>query len=264
MPFVRINEITTWYRDSGQRAGLPMIFVNSLGTDHRIWDGVIGTLEARRRCVVFDKRGHGLSDLSPASYGIADLASDLLALADHCQIERFVICGVSVGGLIALASAAAAPERIAGLVLSNTASRIGTTGSWDARIAQIQNAGMESIADSVMERWFSAAFRSDRKDELAGWRNGLLRTPPEGYVATCVAIRDADLSAAAESIVAAALVIAGQEDQSTPPELVRILADQVAGARFELIAGVGHIPCIEQPDLVARLLGDFLETLPHE
>lgn len=264
MPFCRINKITTWYRESGETAGLPLIFVNSLGTDHRIWDDVIGGLGSKRRCVVFDKRGHGLSDVVPAPYAIADLADDLVALADHCGIERFAICGVSVGGMIALSSAMAAPGRVAGLVLCDTACRIGTVESWNARIARIQSAGMESIADGVMERWFSAAFRHSRPHELAGWRNGLLRTPAEGYIATCVAIRDADMSLAAKGVDVPTMVIAGAEDQSTPPAIVRALADQISGARYELIAGVGHLPCIEQPDRLAMLLDDFLETLPDE
>jgi len=264
VPFCQINKITTWYQDSGHSAGLPIIFVNSLGTDHRIWNEVIGGLGSKRRCVVFDKRGHGLSAIVPAPYAIADLADDLLALADHCGIERFAICGVSVGGMIALASAMAAPGRVAGLVLCNTACRIGTAEAWNARLAQIQSAGMEGIADGVMERWFSAAFRHGRPHDLAGWRNGLLRTPAEGYMATCMAIRDADMSVAAKGIDVPTMVVAGAEDQSTPPEIVRALADRITGARYELIAGVGHLPCIEQPDRLASLLDGFLETLPDE
>ncbi|MGV8833303.1 MAG: 3-oxoadipate enol-lactonase [Devosia sp.] len=264
MPFARINEITTWYQETGQGSGLPVIFANSLGTDHRIWDGVCKRLSGSQRCVSYDKRGHGMSDMSPRPYAIADLAADLLALADHCGIERFVICGVSVGGMIALASAAAAPERIAGLVLCDTATRIGTPEMWNMRIGQVRNDGLASIADNVMERWFSRGFRNTRQDELAGWRNLLVRMPAQGYAETCAAIRDADMAAEAQAIAVPTLVIAGQEDLSTPPDLVRSLADQIAGAAFEIIPGVGHIPSIEQADLLADLLGEFLETLPHE
>jgi len=264
VPFARINEITTWYQESGSGPALPVIFANSLGTDHRIWAGVTNRLSATRRCVVYDKRGHGMSDLSPQPYAITDLAADLLALADHCGIERFVICGVSVGGMVALASAAAQPERIAGLVLCDTAPRIGTPDMWNLRIGQVRNDGLSGIADSVMERWFSPGFRATRQDELAGWRNLLLRTPAQGYAETCAAIRDADLSAQAQAIAVPTLVVAGADDLSTPPDLVRALADQVSGAQFALIEGVGHIPSIEQPDLLADLLGEFLETMPHE
>jgi 3-oxoadipate enol-lactonase len=264
VPFARINKITTWYQESGQGSALPVIFVNSLGTDHRIWDGVVDRLAGNRRCIAYDKRGHGMSDLSPHPYAIADLATDLLALADHCGIERFVVCGVSVGGMIALASAAAAPDRIAGLVLCDTAPRIGTPDMWNIRIGQARNDGLSSIADNVMERWFSAGFRATRQDELAGWRNLLIRTPADGYAATCAAIRDVDLTVEAQSIEVPALVIAGADDLSTPPDLVRSLAELVPDAQFEIMASVGHIPSIEQPDLLATLLGDFLETLPHE
>ena len=93
MPFAQINDITTWYQDIGQGSDLPVLFA-----DHRIWEGVTSRLSATRRCVAYDKRGHGLSDVSPDPYAIADLAADLLALADHRGIERFVIVDSDVIG----------------------------------------------------------------------------------------------------------------------------------------------------------------------
>lgn len=263
MPFARINKITTWYQDQGEGAALPVIFANSLGTDHRIWEGVTSRLSATRRCVAYDKRGHGMSGLSADPYAMGELAADLLALADHCGMKRFVICGVSVGGMIAVASAAAAPERIAGLVLCDTAPQIGTPAMWNTRIAQVQENGLTGIADSVLERWFSAQFRKARPHELAGWRTLLVRTPPQGYIATCAAIRDADLSVETGAIAVPTLVVVGAEDLSTPPDLVRSLAEQIAGSRFSTIPGVGHIPSIERPDILADMLTTFLETLPH-
>lgn len=87
----------------------------------------------------------------------------------------------------------------------------------------------------------------------------LVRTPAAGYLGTCAAIRDADLSAAAARIGVPTLCIVGSEDGATPPDLVRATAAMIPGSRFEVIEGVGHLPCIERPDVMEVLIASFLE-----
>ena len=87
----------------------------------------------------------------------------------------------------------------------------------------------------------------------------LTRTPVDGYVGCCAAIAHSDLRESTARLRLPTLAIAGSEDGSTPPDLVRETADSIAGARFELIRGVGHIPCVEAPETVGRLIGDFLK-----
>ena len=108
---------------------------------------------------------------------IADYARDLAALLDQLGVGRATIVGLSIGGLIAQEFYRQHPERVAALVLCDTAAKIGTDEFWDQRIAEVQRGGIESIADSVLERWFTADFRSRRSAELAGMRAMLTRTP---------------------------------------------------------------------------------------
>jgi len=110
-----------------------------------------------------------------------------------------------------------------------------------------------------MERWLSAGFRSGWPEETAGWRNMLVRTPAAGYLGTCAALRDTDLGAEATRIAVPTLCIVGSEDGATPPDLVRATADMIPAARFEVIDGAGHLPCIEQPGTMAGLITSFLE-----
>ena len=264
MQFSTINGIVLHYSDTGPRPGAPaLVFSNSLGTDFRTWDRLTSLLADRFRIVRYDKRGHGLSQATPAPYRIDDHVADLAGLLDYLALDRVVLCGLSVGGLIAQGLAAQQPERLRALILCDTAAKIGTAEMWASRIEAIEQDGIEAIADSIMERWLSAAFRRDRPEESAGWRNMLVRTPADGYLGTCAAIRDADLSAEAARIDVPVLCLVGSEDGATPPDLVRETVDLIKGARFHLIRGAGHLPCVEKPGEYAEVLTEFLSEIGH-
>lgn len=254
MSFAALQYGVVHYRDDGPRDALPIVFVNSLGTDLRIWNGVVARLADAYRVVTYDKRGHGLSSVPQAPYSIADFSDDLLQLVDHLSLDYFGLVGVSVGGMIAQRFAIDHPNRLSALVLCDTAAQIGDAATWDGRIGAVHAEGLEAVADAVLLRWFPQSIRAGRDPEIAGWRNLLLRTPVEGYAGTCAALRDSDLSTEVAGITAPTLVVVGSEDQSTPVELVRATASRIPGARFELIEGAGHIPCIDQPETLAQLI----------
>ena len=259
MAFSRLNGIVVHWSALGPVDRPAIVFSNSLGTDWRIWDRTAELLADRYRIVTYDKRGHGLTESPPGPYSIAMLADDVLALADALSLKSFAMVGVSVGGLIAQEVALRTPQRLSALVLCDTAAKIGTTDSWNARIKAVETTGLASIADALMQRWFSRTFRDTRKAELAGWRNMLVRTPADGYAAVCAALRDADLTAGVAGIRLPTLAVAGEEDGSLPPDLSRATANLIAGARFEIIDGVGHLPCIEQPERMAGLISEHLK-----
>jgi 3-oxoadipate enol-lactonase len=261
MQFERISDITVLFTQQGNSAGTPLVFANSLGTDFRIWDELLILLGDDYRVLRYDKRGHGLSDLGSGSYTIDLLATDLAALLDHLETGPAVVCGLSVGGMIAQRLAAQRPDLVRALVLCNTAHRMGTPDMWEQRIDAIRAGGIESLAEPILERWFSAEYRRERTAELAGWRNMLVRTPVEGYLATCAAIRDADLSESTSKLQLPTLCVAGSVDGAAPPELVRTMAKMIEGARYLEIEGVGHMPCIEAPDaLTAAMQAFFAEA----
>jgi 3-oxoadipate enol-lactonase len=262
MPFARCNDSVLHYRLSGPETAPALVFVNALGTDARIWDAVIARLPGYR-CLSYDKRGHGLSGTPPGDYSLEDHLSDLESLLEHVGLGKAVLIGVSVGGVIGQGLALRAPQRLKGLVLCDTAPRMGDAEMWNQRIAAVREHGMAAIADAVMTRWFSPEFRRDRQDEVAGWRNLLLRADPGGYAATCATLRDTDLTAVIGGIALPTLVVVGEDDLASPVELVRSCARTIPGARFEILAGAGHIPSIDQPDNMARLIADFLNDLGH-
>ncbi len=261
MQFAKFDQAVLRYRVSGDRYGPWIVFVNSLGTDLTIWDDVIASLPAGYAVLCYDKRGHGFSSLPDGPITIDEHVSDLRQLMDHLEIKDAVICGVSVGGLIAQGLAARSPDRVTGLVLSNTGAQIGTAEIWNARISSITADGMEPMVDAILERWFRPEFRDAEPGKYFGYRRMLSQTPAAGYIATCAAIRDADLTATTSAIKKPTLCVAGDHDASTPPDLVERLANLIEGAQFHTIAMCGHIPSIEQPDAFAERLNTFLAQI---
>ncbi len=261
MDFLRANGVVLHFEDTGGDKP-SMVFANSLGTDFRIWDKVAARLAHDYRIIRYDKRGHGLSEATPAPYAMTDHVNDLAALMDERRVKQAVVVGLSVGGVIAQGLAAIRPDLVRALVLSNTAHKIGTTESWNARIAAVGKDGLGSIADNVMKLWFTPAFRDPANAEFIGCRNMLLRSPLEGYLGTCAALRDSDLTESTRALKIPALCIGGDQDGSTPPDLVRSMADLIRGSEFRIVADAGHIPCVEQPAAVASLIQQFLNARP--
>lgn len=259
MAFARINGIVLHHELRGPTGRPVLAFSNSLGTDFRIWNKVATLLEDDFRLLFYDKRGHGLSEAPPQPYAMADHVNDFAALLDYLGIAQAVVIGVSVGGMIAQGIAAARPELVRGLVLSNTAHKIGTAEMWNGRIKAVNKQGIASIAESILQRWFTPAYCTPENPDYVGYLSMLTRQSADGYAGTCAALRDADLTNSAKALTVPVLCIAGDQDGSTPPDLVRELAALINGARLEIIENTGHLPCIEQPERTAELIRSFLE-----
>lgn len=256
-----LDGLNVHYRDEGDPQGAPVVFANSLGTDLRLWDKVVALLPSGLRIIRYDKRGHGLTDALPAPCTMDGLVSDAEALLDRLNLRDCVFVGLSIGGMIAQGLAAKRPDQVRAMVISNTAARIGTRDMWEDRIATVRAGGIEALADTILERWFSPEFRAT--PELQAWRNMLVRQPVEGYIGCAAAIAGADLHGTTAELRLPTLAIAGSVDGSTPPDLVRETADLVEGSRFHLVGGAGHLPCVEAPGEYAAVLTGFLRETGH-
>ena len=259
MAFTNFNGIVLHHEYLMEYADEPVVvFANSLGTDFRVWLPLIDELTENWSLLLYDMRGHGLSDAGQAPYTIEDHAGDLIGLIDHLGIKSAILCGLSVGGLIVQSVYKLRPDLVEKIILCDTAAKVGTTDSWNARIATVTEKGIGAIADGILKVWFTQDFHDKRAAELAGYRNMLTRQSIDGYTGTCVALREADLRADAANIKVPVLCIVGDQDGSTPPDLVKSTADLIPGARFEIIKNAGHIPCVEQPEALAELLTGFI------
>jgi 3-oxoadipate enol-lactonase / 4-carboxymuconolactone decarboxylase len=250
---------------SGDVSAVPaLVFVNGLGTDLHIWDGVLEELPRSWTLLRYDVRGHGLSEVGDGPTTIPALRADLSELLDRLGIGKVVLCGLSLGGVIAQEFALTEPERVRGICLCATASRIGSREMWQQRIDQIEAGGLAAVSELAMARWFGAPFREREAAAVRGCRSMLERTARAGYVGAAAALRDADLTARVAAIAAPALVVSGELDVATPPDQGRALAAALQSARFELLPQAGHLLCVEQPRALSRLLIEFARGLLPE
>ncbi|MDO5705720.1 MAG: 3-oxoadipate enol-lactonase, partial [Paracoccus sp. (in: a-proteobacteria)] len=148
-----------------------------------------------------------------------------------------------------------------GLVISNSAAKIGDADMWNARVQTIRDGGIGAIAAPTMERWFSPAFRATA--ELGLWQRMLERQPVEGYIACCQAIATADYRDRIGALSLPVQVIGGTLDGSTPPDLVRATAALIPGAHYDEIEGAAHLPCVEDPARYGAILNAFLKRIGH-
>ena len=256
MQLADLGHVRLHYRLDGPQDGLPVVFSNSLGTDLRMWDLLLPHLPPGLRILRYDRRGHGLSDVTQAPYAMGQLVRDTEALLDHLGITACVFVGLSIGGMVAQGLAVKRPDLIRVLVLSNTAARIGTAEMWSDRADMACTHGLAALVDATMARWFSPAFQDNPAFPL--WRNMFLATPVQGWVGCAAAIAGTDFYSTTASLRLPTLGIAGDRDGSTPPDLVRETVELIPDAEFALIRGAGHLPHLEQPARYGEILTRFL------
>jgi len=258
MPKASVDGATLHFTSDGDERAPALVFANSLGADHTMWDPQLPALARHFRVIRYDARGHGESAVTPGPYTVERLARDVVALLDHLRIGRAAFCGLSLGGATGQWLGIHAGARLTRLVLANTAAKIGTADAWNQRIAAVKAGGVTAIADAVLARWFTAAF-VDREPWIVQRMKAMMaRQPAAGYVAQCAAVRDLDVRADLGRIAVPTLVIAGTHDASTTTADARFLAQNIAGARYvELDAA--HISNVEQPAGFDAALLSFLQ-----
>lgn len=249
------------YDVTGPDDGAPVVFANALGTTRAIWDQVAALLPAGLRIIRYDMRGHGASDAPDGPYSMGQLVSDAEAVCDAAGVRDALFIGLSVGGMVAQGLAVKRPDLIRALVLSNTAAKIGNPKLWQDRIDTVRAKGLTALSDAVLQRWFARGFYGT--PAMQPWRAMLESTPVEGYTGTCAAIAGTDFYTPTAGLRIPTLGIAGIDDGSTPPDLVRETLDLIPGSQFVLMRRVGHLPCVEDPATYAAHLADFMKAVGH-
>jgi 3-oxoadipate enol-lactonase len=234
-----------------------LVLGSSLGTTARMWEPQVEALSRHFRVLRYDHRGHGRSPVPAGDYDLDDLGGDVLEMLDRVGAERVSYAGISLGGMVGMWLATHAPERIDRLVLVCTSAYLPPLSVWTDRAAAVRSGGMDSIADAVLGRWFTAAFRDRAPAAVTETREWLRSAPPEGYAGCCAAIGGMDLRPDLAGIAAPTLVLSATHDEAIPALHGQQIAQAVPGARFELVPGA-HLASIESAELVTGLMLDHL------
>jgi 3-oxoadipate enol-lactonase/4-carboxymuconolactone decarboxylase len=260
MPFATNAGARLFWRTDGDPARPAILLLNSIGTDLASWDRALPYLLPNFFLIRMDARGHGASDAPAGDYTLELLAADALAVLDEAGAGKVAICGVSLGGMIGMALALAAPARVSALIAACTSPRMDRS-AWEARIAAVQAGGTAAIADAALGRFFTEAFSAAHPEIVAGFRGTLVAMQDAGYAGCGAAIRDMDFSARLAGIGVPTLVIGGERDVSTPfPRHGRLIADGIPGASVCLL-DAPHLPQVETPSAFAAAVTGFLRQL---
>jgi len=243
-------------------AGAPVLVLgNSLGTSRAVWDRQVAALAGRYRLLRYELPGHGGSAAPPGDYTIGELGAAVIALLDEHGIGRACYWGISLGGMIGMWLAAAAPDRIAALGLVCTSAYLPPADGWLARAGQVRAAGMACVSAASAGRWFTAEFAAREPDLVREFTAELERTSVDGYAGCCAAIAGMDLRGRLGSVAAPTLVISGSQDPATPPSHGAIIAAGIPGARLLVIRRVAHLANVAAPgEVTAALVGHLTDA----
>ena len=240
--FFQLGDIAVHAQVEGPAKGPPVLLLHSLGTTLQMWDPQAAALAKRHRVVRMDMRGHGLTEAPAGPYTMDRLARDALALLDSLGIQAAHVGGVSIGGRIALAMAALAPERVLSVMACDTALEFGPPEMWQQRMDAVAAGGLAAVADAVMERWVvDRSLASSR-----GLRRMLLGTDPAGYAGCAAALRDCRAAEVVGRVACPTTVVVGERDLSTPPAAAAAIHAAIPGSKLVTIAEAAHIPNLER------------------
>jgi 3-oxoadipate enol-lactonase len=242
------------YTEAGGGSATPVVFLHGVGSDRSVWRPQLDHFAAERRAIAFDYPGYGDSDAAPGGTTRDDYAAAILSAMRELGVERAHVCGLSLGGVVAIAMHHAAPDRIASLILADTfAAHPDGQGIYDRSVAASENlrALAEARVDVLLAQPADPAVRSEVVETMA-------RIDPDAYRNGAKAVWLADQAERAHEVRVPTLVVCGSEDKVTPPALSRALAEIIPGARCEPIDGAGHIANLEKPGAFNTLVGAFI------
>jgi 3-oxoadipate enol-lactonase len=241
-------------------AGSWVTFSHSLGCDRHLWRRQIDVLAGRCRILSHDLPGHGESGAGPEPGSLGLLAADVRALMDHLAIEKTHFVGISIGGMIGQTLALDSPGRIDRLVLANTTAYMPppVVQLWAQRIALAREQGLTNIAQASLERWFPPAYRAAHPERIAEMAQVFAATSVAGYVTCSQAIMGLDTRQRLRDIACPVLILGGTEDPGAPIEALRLMQQGITGAELMLLAGAGHLSCVDAADDFTAALIRFL------
>ncbi len=266
MPKLSVNGATLHYQSTGDGPET-IVFAHGLLWSGEMFAAQVAALAPRFRCVTFDFRGQGQSEVTASGYDMDTLASDAAGVIESLGLGRVHFAGLSMGGFVAMRLAARRPDLLRSAIMLETSADaepkenvgryklLGNVGRWF---------GYGLVAGQVMPIMFGKTFITDpaRAAERDYWRARLIRNDRTGIQrALTGVIERAPIYPELAKVTVPALVIVGDEDVATVPEKAQRIASAIAGAELVVIPKAGHSSTIEAPDAVTAAISTFLDRV---
>lgn len=260
---IEVNGVQISYQEAGSANALPIVFIHGFPFNKTMWAGQLAAFKKKYRPIAYDVRGHGKSEAGSDDFSIDLFADDLLALMDGLKIKQAVVCGLSMGGYIALNAIQKQPERFAALVLADTQCGADTPEGKEKRmktIAFIEKNGLEVYAEESLKNLFASTSFQSHAQEVKFIHQSILNTPAEVVCKTLQALADRKESCnALPKIKIPVCVIVGNGDKITPPAVAQKMADAIAAVNLVIVEDSGHLTNLENPDSFNQALTSLLE-----
>ncbi|MBV2355665.1 4-carboxymuconolactone decarboxylase [Streptomyces sp. J2-1] len=257
---------TLQYRFDGPEHLPVLVLGPSLGTTWHMFDRQVPELMKQWRVFRYDLPGHGGAPAHPAG-SVSDIADRLLATLDSLGVQRFGYVGCALGGAVGMELALRQPARMASLALVATSPRFGTPDEFRQRGVIVRTNGLDPIARTAPERWFTGGFAA-AQPAITEWAVQMVRTTDPGcYIAACEALAGFDVRSELGRVGVPTLVLVGSDDQLTGPAQARTLVAGIPDARLAVVPGASHLVPVEQPGAVTDLLVRHFSTAwqqPHD
>ena len=256
-----VNNLLVSYTDEGPDEGSVIIFIHGFPLNKSMWNKQVDALKTKYRVISYDIRGHGDSECGTEHFSIDLFVSDLIKLMDILKIEKASLCGLSMGGYIALNAIEKYPERFEALVLSDTHCIADPPHVRQKRLETIDTikaTGLEKYVEDSLSNLFAPESFITKKEEVQAVREMILNTSEQSLTRTLLALflREETCNKMAD-IDVPVLFIVGQEDKITPPEAAMYMQDRTKNSSMHVIDHAGHLSNLEQPDEFNKQLKSF-------
>lgn len=256
---------TIHYKENGDKKGLPLVLIHGFPFNLDMWDGLVANLPQDIRCIRFDVRGHGKSEVGDGQYSIEFFVDDLVALLDELGLEKAVICGLSMGGYIALRAIERNPEKISAIILCDTRSDADTDEGKIKRadaIKKVKTIGVVAYSEEFVKIVFTENTLKNKPETVEELKKIIQGNTEKGICGTLLALAArTDTTASLEKIKVPTLIIVGEEDKLTPPASSEAMKNKIKGSKLQIISGAAHMSNLENPELFNTTIINFLEEI---
>jgi 3-oxoadipate enol-lactonase len=248
-----------YWDDGGEKP--PVMLIHGVGADGTSWDQIAAALAPAFRILRLDLRGHGQSGHIEGALTLDGLVRDVVDALDTCAVPAAHIVGFSLGGMIAQALALQHADRVQRLVLlSAIAGRTAEERERvQARLAILREQGIAAITGAAQDRWFTPAFIARNPDLVQRRMLQLRENHAPSYAAAYTVFSTSDLGDRLHAIRGPTLIATGEHDVGSNTRMARFMHAQIPGSRLEILPGLRHSILVEAPELVTRLVRDFLQ-----
>lgn len=260
---IKVDHITFNYDDRGH-GSIPVILIHGFPFDKNMWKPQVKFLKEKHRVIAYDIRGFGRSMHDGTNFGIDLFAYDLIKFMDALKLPKAIICGLSMGGYIALKAIKCYPERFEKLILADTQCIADTAEAKENRyktIKKVEDEGVQDFAEGYLKKVFHKDSLIDKKDFVDAIKKVILSTPPKTITGTLTALAEREATCEALSgITVPTLIICGRQDEPTPVKQSEDMHQQIKGSVLKVIEHAGHLSNLEQADEFNEAIAEFLKA----